>query len=100
MLAPALPKDAAWTMVAHSVFWSRDVYLDTWCAQVLAGHPAYLPDSVLRISTWHFVRFLGRSPFEKHWPLLRQSLAATHPGRSRLDVAWSWATSGGFNQSP
>ena len=100
MLAPALPKEAVWTTVARSVFWSRDVVLDTWRAQVLAGHPAYLPDSVSRMSTWHFVRFLGRSLFEKHWPLLRQSLAATHPGRSRLDVAWSLATSGGFNQPP
>ena len=100
MLAPALPKDAAWTTVARSVFWSRDVNLDTWRAQVLAGHPANLQDSVSRMSTWHFVRFLGRSLFEKHWPLLRQSLATTHPGRSRLDVAWSLATSGSFNRPP
>ena len=68
MLAPDFPKDAAWTTVAHSVFWSRDVNLDTWRAQVLAGHPAYLPDSVSRMSTWHFVRFLGAaaaSAFQK-----------------------------------
>lgn len=100
MLIEPLPKDAAWETVALAVFWSRKVELAAWRAGIIAGQRAYLLDSVSRMSTWHFVKFLGRWAFVEHWPVIRQTLPATHQGRNRLDVAWSLAATGKLNVPP
>lgn len=100
MLVESLPKGAPWDVVARSVFWSRDVDLQAWRDGIISGHRSYLPESVTLMSTWHFVRFLGRSSFEKHWPEVRLKLMPFHRGRARLDVAWSVCVSGTFNMPP
>ena len=100
MLIESLPRDSAWETVAQAVFWSRKVELAAWRAGIVSGQRSYLPDSVSRMSTWHFVKFLGRTAFVEHWPVIRQMLPATHQGRNRLDVAWSLAATGKFNVPP
>ena len=92
--------DAPWATVARVVFWSRDVALATWRKQVLLGHPSYLPDSVSRMSSRNFIRFLGRNNFRQHWPLLRTQMPTAHPGIARLDAAWSQIATGTFNMPP
>jgi hypothetical protein len=100
MLIESLPKDAPWCTVARAVFWSRDVDLAVWREGVLAGHASYLLDSVQRMSTWHFIQFLGRQNFVAHWPVMRQELPAETKGLARLDAAWSLAATGTFNMPP
>ena len=100
MWIDSLPQDAPWKTVARTVFWSRDVDLATWRMGVLAGHPSYLADSVERMSTWHFIRFLGRQNFVTHWPDVRSKLPASTRGIARLDAAWSLAATGTFNMPP
>ncbi len=94
------PDNAPWEAVARSVFWSRDVGLSTWREQVLAGHRSYLPDSVARMSTRNFIRFLGRANFRQHWPRVRALLSPSGNGVARLDAAWSLIESGTFNLAP
>ena len=100
MLVEHLPKTAPWSLVSSAVFWSREVILEAWRAGILSAHRSYLPDSVSRMSTWHFVRFLGRKDFALAWPRVRESLAPDHRGRARLDVAWSLAATGKLNVPP
>jgi len=100
MLIESAPKDAPWSQVARLAFWSRDVDLATWRAGVLAGHPSYLPQSVKSMSTWNFVRFLGRQQFVSKWAELRMTLDTKSPDVARLDAAWSYATTGTFNMPP
>jgi hypothetical protein len=100
MLVDHLRKDASWKKVAGAVFWSRDVSIESWRAGILAAYPSYLPDSVSRMSTWHFVRFLGRKAFVRVWPQVRKTLTPGQRGRPRLDVAWSLAATGKFNVPP
>ncbi len=92
--------DAPWEVVARAVFWSRDVALPTWRKQVLLGHPSYLPDSVSRMSSRNFIRFLGRDNFRQHWPQLQTQLPTGHAGIARLDAAWSLIQTGTFNMAP
>ncbi len=94
------PDDAPWEAVARSVFWSRDVDLATWRERVMSGHRSYLPDSVARMSSRNFVRFLGRNQFRQHWPRIRTLLAPGGRGVSRLDAAWSFIETGTFNMPP
>lgn len=100
MLIESAPRDAPWAEVARQVFWSREVDLATWRAGILAGHRSYLPDSVKRMSTWNFVRFLGRRTFEEKWPEIRKALDPGLPDVARLDLAWSYAMTGTFNMRP
>ena len=100
MLVESAPNDAPWSQVARLVFWSRDIDQTTWREGVLAAHPSYLPASVKRMSTWNFIRFLGRKRFIDAWPELRKSLDTGSPDRARLDAAWSYAASGTFNLPP
>lgn len=100
MLIKSAPNDAPWSQVAHLVFWNRHVDLDTWRTGVLAGSQSYLPESVKRMSTWNFIRFLGRKAFVDNWPELRKNLDAESPDVARLDAAWSYAVSGTFNLPP
>lgn len=100
MLIESAPKDAPWSQVARLAFWSRDVDLTTWRTGVLAGHPSYLPQSVKYMSSWNFIRFLGRKPFVEKWPELRKFLVAGSADVARLDAAWSYATTGTFNMPP
>ena len=94
------PDDAAWEVVARAVFWNRDVALSTWRERILAGHKSYLPDSVARMSTKNFIRFLGRGKFLQCWPQIRTFLTPGASGLSRLDEAWSFMTTGTFNMPP
>jgi len=100
MLIESASKDAPWSRVARMVFWSRDVDLQTWRNGILAGHPSYLPDSVKRMSSWNFIRFLGRQRFIAHWPEIRRALDERSPDVARLDAAWSYASTGTFNMPP
>lgn len=100
MLVEAAPRDAPWELVARSVFWNRDVSLEAWRLGVTTGHRSYLPDSVKRMSAWNFVRFLGRKTFVEKWPEIREFLQPDFFGVPRLDVAWSYAATGGFNMPP
>lgn len=100
MLVKSAPNDAPWSQVARLVFWSRDIDLDTWRAGVLAGHRSYLPLSVKHMSTWNFIRFLGRKQFIAKWPELRKTLDTGSADVARLDAAWSYAATGTFNMPP
>ena len=100
MLIESAPKDAPWSHVARLVFWNRDVDLATWRAGVLAGHRSYLPQSIKQMSTWNFIRFLGRKQFIAKWPELRKYLDTKSPDVARLDAAWSYAATGTFNMPP
>jgi len=100
MLIESAPKDAPWSQVARLAFWSRDVDLEPWRAGVMAGHPSYLPQSVKHMSTWNFIRFLGRKAFIAKWPSLRLKLDTATADVARLDAAWSYATTGTFNMPP
>jgi len=100
MLIESASKDAPWGQVARLAFWSRDVDLEPWRAGILAGHPSYLPQSVKHMSTWNFIRFLGRGLFIAQWPELRKSLDTNSPDVARLDAAWSFASTGTFNMPP
>lgn len=100
MLVENAPRDAPWDVVARTVFWNRDVSLVAWRKGVLEGHRAYLPDSVKRMSTWNFVRFLGRKDFIEHWPRIRESSDRDSGDVARLDVGWSYASTGAYNMPP
>lgn len=101
MLADSTPRDAPWEVVARTVFWNRDVPLAAWRAGVVSGHRSYLPESVKRMSSWDFVRFLGRRRFVDRWPSIRQFLGADSAGDvARLDAVWSYAATGTFNMPP
>ena len=100
MLIESAPRDAPWEVVARAVFWNREVSLSAWRAGVLSGHRSYLPDSVKRMSTWNFIRFLGRRTFVGRWPEIREFLGTDSPDVARLDAAWSYAATGAFNMPP
>ncbi len=100
MLIESAPKDATWSEVARIAFWNRDVNVETWRKGVLSGHPSYLPQSVKRISTWNFIRFLGKKNFIDAWPKVRESLNKNSADCARLDAAWSFAVTGTFNMPP
>jgi len=100
MLIESAPKDAPWSQVARLAFWSRDVDLAQWRAGVLSGHSSYLPQSVRSMSSWNFIRFLGRKLFIASWPELRKKLDTASPDVARLDAAWSYASTGTFNMPP
>lgn len=103
MLIPEIPPTASWEVVARAVFWSREVKLSVWRDMCLQGHASYLPDSVARMSTKNFVRFLGRDIFVKHWPAMREAASLEGlrtKGVPRLDAAWSWLATGTFNMPP
>jgi hypothetical protein len=100
MLVDSIPTTAPWSVVARAVFWSRDVELPTWREMCLRGHASYLPDSISRMSTKNFLRFLGRDNFVKNWPTMRTSPSVAHlqfKGVPRLDVAWSYLATGTAN---
>ena len=94
------PDDAPWEVVARAVFWNRDVALSTWRERILAGHKSYLPDSVARMSTKNFIRFLGRGRFLQCWPQIRTFPTPGASGLSGLDEAWSFMKTGTFNMPP
>jgi hypothetical protein len=100
MIIESAPKDAPWSFVARTVFWSRDVDLDSWRAGVLRGHPSYLPDSVRRMSAWNFIRFLGRKTFVEHWPQMRKNLDLKSADVAKFDAFWSFAKTGVFDMPP
>ena len=52
------------------------------------------------MSTWNFIRFLGRRKFVSKWPDLRMTLGSYSPDMARLDAAWSYASTGTFNMPP
>ena len=100
MLIESAPKDAPWSQVARQAFWSRDVDLAAWRAGVMAGHRSYLPQSIKHMSTFNFIRFLGRKEFTARWPELRKALDTGSADVARLDAAWSYAATGTFNMPP
>lgn len=100
MLIESASRDAHWNQVARLAFWSRDVGLESWRAGVLSGHPSYLPQSVRYMSSWNFIRFLGRAQFIAKWPEIRTALDTESAEVARLDAAWSHAATGTFNMPP
>lgn len=100
MLIESAPIDATWCQVAQMVFWGRNVELGAWRAGIMAAHRSYLPQSAKSMSSWNFIRFLGRNQFVAHWPEIRQALDVNSPEVARLDAAWSYAATGTFNMPP
>jgi hypothetical protein len=100
MLIPHASSDAPWEYISRMVFWNRNVTLEKWQEGCLNGSKAFLPESVHRMSSQNFTRFLGRENFVAHWPQIRLMLPADHPGVARLDARWSWLKTGTFNMPP
>lgn len=100
MISAKLPVDAPWAAVSRMVFWNRDVPIEAWREGILAGHPAYLADSVRWMRHQSFVRFLGKEVFAKEWPRIRRHLADRHPGKAMLDLYWSHIVTGTFDADP
>jgi hypothetical protein len=94
-------EEQAWESVARTVFWSRKVLLQKWREGILAGHRAYLPDSIRYMSAHNFVRFLGREAFVDRWPFIREHVPPELRGEAApLDALWSWHGSGTFSLRP